>query len=224
MHRLHAKCTRNDGLGEAIHHEVLHSTIDRVYRSFRVEDVSGQWACPTQQSQPVCGCVKVVEAAVARIHTLFLLHRGSPVRPSPSWSPLSSGRQTAALQAWSCCRAQYLGKAASRCSFCPQAGVSITGFLHHVVIFSHQQCFQFMLSQQLFLQPHQIVAWTCAQQIIHVYAKKKFSSFMLKHPWMGDRLCELHVKWCLPEMVLPNRGVASSMHGAFKLADVSTRC
>ena len=42
---------------------------------------------------------------------------------------------------------------------------------------------------------------------------------MLKHSWMGNRLLELHVKSCLPEMVLPNRrGVPSAIHGTFKLA------
>ena len=45
-------------------------------------------------------------------------------RPSSSWSPLFGGRQSAALPDWSCCGAQYLGKAATWCLqvvFCPQA-------------------------------------------------------------------------------------------------------
>ena len=38
-------------------------------------------------------------------------------RPSPSWSPLLGGRQSAALPDWSFCGAQHLGKAAT---WCPQ--------------------------------------------------------------------------------------------------------
>ena len=58
-----------------------------------------------------------------------------------------------------------------------------------------------------------------------MHAEKNVWSFILKHRWMGNRHLEHHVKLCLPEMVLPNhRGVLSSIHGTFKLADVTTRC
>ena len=59
-----------------------------------------------------------------------LSRAGSPAacgwsgRPSPSWSPLLGGRQTAALPVWTFFAAQRLGKAATcvlRWSFCPQA-------------------------------------------------------------------------------------------------------
>ena len=97
-------------------------------------------ACLTQQPPPVTGCVKV--AAVARTHTL-LCHalwvarstaqikpcscrssrccpllflawwRKRTFRPSPSWSPLLGGRQTAALPVWTFCGAQRPKKTAT---------------------------------------------------------------------------------------------------------------
>ena len=51
-------------------------------------------------------------AAVARTNTLLLYAlwvarlNGWPVRPSPSWSPLFGGRQTAVLPVWTFCPAQ----------------------------------------------------------------------------------------------------------------------
>ena len=74
-----------------------------------------------------------------------------------------------------------------------QCSTEINGFLLHVVVFSHQLCFQFVLFQQLSLQPRQIVAYSCAQQIINMHTKENVSRSMLKHPWMSNRLLELQV-------------------------------
>ena len=97
--------------------------------------------------------------------------------------------------------------------------------LFHVIIITHHLGFQLVHLHQLEFQPQQIIARTCAQQLIHVYAEKNVSCLMLKHPWVSNRLLEFHVQRCLPEMVLPDhRGISSSIHGTFKFSYVTTRC
>ena len=101
-----------------------------------------------------------------------------------------------------------------------QCPTEVDSSLLHVIIVTHQLCFQVVLLQQLEFQPQQIIAYTCAQQIVHVYAEKNVSCLLLKHTRVSNRLLEFHVPQCLLETVLPDhRGIPSSIHGTFKFSD-----
>ena len=137
VHRLHAKCTRNEGLGEAIHHEVLHlqelqsrGRVDKKKGAEARQETrsprAGRLTCHAQQPPPVTGCEKVwshtapvrrafFEATVAGTNTRC--SSCTVGRPSPCWSPLFGGR----LFLWGAEAREGRHLVSSGSRFCPQA-------------------------------------------------------------------------------------------------------